>query len=80
MLLQEKIYFKELITTILWFYELKDFLEQLNELKVDDDGINPMGKFSDTTTEITLKTNHTWGYTVFIFNAILQGNVYVSTK
>ena len=37
------------------------FSEQLIDLKVDDYGINPMDKFSGTTTYITLKNHHTWG-------------------
>ena len=44
---------------MLWSYVLKDFSEQLNVLKVDDDEITPTEKFADTTTEITLKiTKH----------------------
>ena len=34
------------ITTMLWPYTLKDFLEQLNELNVYDDRITHMYKFS----------------------------------
>ena len=44
---------------MLWTYALKDFAEQLNVLKVDDDGINLMEKFTGTTTDINLKkTTH----------------------
>ena len=55
MLLNEKIYWSESITTILWTYVLKVFSEQLNVVKVDGDGITPMKNFAGTTTEITLK-------------------------
>ena len=59
LLLQAKRYCTEEINTILWPYELKAFAEQLNELKLVGDGINPMDKFSGTTTDITLKiTTH----------------------
>ena len=34
---------------MLWPYALKAFTEQLNELKVDDDGSNPMEKIAVTT-------------------------------
>ena len=45
---------------MLWSYVLKDFSEQLNVLKVDDDEITPTEKFADTTTEITLKITKHW--------------------
>ena len=54
MLLHAKIYCPEAITKMLCPYALKAFAEQLNVLKVDDDGITPMEKFSGTTTYITL--------------------------
>ena len=40
---------------------MKAFAEENNLLKVDDNGITPMTKFAGTTTDITLKNNHTWG-------------------
>ena len=59
MLLHTKIYLPGEITKKLWNYTIKAFAEQLNELKVDDDGINPMGNFSGTTTYTTLQiTTH----------------------
>ena len=39
-----------------WAYALKYFTEQLNALKLDDDGITPMENFAGTTTYISLKT------------------------
>ena len=56
--MHEQKYCKELITTMLCPYSLKDFSEQLNELKVDDDGIILTEKFSGTATDITLKIHH----------------------
>ena len=59
MLLHKKIYFTEAITTMLWPYEMKNFSEQLNVLKVNDDGITPMENFAGTITDINLKiTTH----------------------
>ena len=55
MILHAKIYWPEAITTILWTYSLNYFAEQLNVLKVYDDGINPMEKFVGTTTYIYIK-------------------------
>ena len=49
-----KIYWPEEITAILWPYVMKALEEQFNELKVDDDGIILVEKFSGTTTYITL--------------------------
>ena len=80
MLLHAKIYWPEAITTMLCPYELKAFACQLNILKVDDDGIIPMEKFSGTTTDIYLKTHHTWGYPVYVLDAIFQGNISGLTK
>ena len=48
LLLHENIYCPEAITTILWPYALKEFSEQLNVIKVDNDGITPMEKFEGT--------------------------------
>ena len=59
---------------MLWTYALKAFSEQLNVLKVDDDGITPMEKFSGTTADITLINHHTRGYKVYVLDKILQGN------
>ena len=47
---------------------MKDFAEHLNVIKVYDDGINPMEKFSFTTIDITLKNHHTWRCTVHVFD------------
>ena len=55
-------------------YELNSFAENLNKLKVDDDGITPMEKFSGTTADITLINHHTRGYKVYVLDKILQGN------
>ena len=41
---------------MLWPYALKEFSEELNKIKVDNDGITPMEKFSVTTKYITSKT------------------------
>ena len=63
LLLHAKRYRPEAITTMLWPYSLEDFTEQLNGLKLDDDGITHMEKFSGTTREINLKNHHTRGCT-----------------
>ena len=59
---------------------MKDFAEQLNELKVDGYVITPMDKFAGTTTDITLKNHHTWGCPVYVLDEILQGNIAGLTK
>ena len=60
---------------MLWPYVLKAFAEELNLLKVGDDGITPMEKFSSTTTDISIKNNHTWGCPVYVLDEILQGSI-----
>ena len=45
LLLHEKKYWSEAITTMLWNYALNAFAKQLNVLKVDDYGITPMENF-----------------------------------
>ena len=65
---------------MLWPYELKAFEEKMNELNIDDDGINTMEKFSGITSEITIKNRHIWGCPVYVFDAILKGNIYGITK
>ena len=76
MLLDAKIYWPEAITTMLWPYALKEFAETFNVIKVNDDGINPMGNFTGTTTDIYIKIFHTWGCPVYFLDVILQGNIY----
>ena len=61
-------------------YKLKNFSEQLNVLKVDDDGINTIENFECTTTDISLKNHHTWGCPVYVLDARLQENISVITK
>ena len=65
----------EAITTMLWPYVMKDFTAQFNELNVNDDEINPMEKFTYTTTDITIKHHHTWGCRVYVLDAGLQHNI-----
>ena len=48
---------------------MKAFAEELNVLNVDDDGITPMEKFSGTTTENSLKIQHTSGCPVYLLDA-----------
>ena len=43
---------------MLWIYAPKEFSEQLDKLKVDNDGVITMDNFVGTKTEITPK-NHT---------------------
>ena len=76
LILHEKIYSPEAITKMLWTHSLKCFVEKLNVLKVDDNGINPMEKFAGTTTYITLKNKHTWVCKVYVLDEILKGNIY----
>ena len=56
---------------------MKASAEQLNELKVDDDGITTMKSFSGTTTDIPLQNKHTWYCTVYVLDATIQFNVAV---
>ena len=56
-------------------YTLKAFVEKLNELNVDDYGINTMEKFAYTTTYIDLKNYQTWGCAVYFLDARLQGKI-----
>ena len=65
---------------MLWTYALKEFSEQLNLLKGDDDGINPMEKFAGTTIDITLKNNHTRGCIVYALDEIFQRHIDVPPK
>ena len=56
-------------------YALKASAEQLNVLKVDDDAITNMRKFSSITTNINLKLFHTWGFPLYVLDARFQGNI-----
>ena len=61
-------------------YALKALSEKSNKLNVEDYGINPMEKFSDTTPEINLENHYTWGCPVYVLDVILQGNISGLTK
>ena len=56
-------------------YEQKAFAKQYNVINVDDDGNTPMEKFSDTTTDITLKNHHPCGYPFYVLDKSFQGNI-----
>ena len=73
--LHAKIYGPESMTTMFWPYELKAFAEQLNVLKVEDDGFIPMQNFSGTTTDINLKNHYIRGFLVYFLGAIIQGSI-----
>ena len=61
-------------------YALKNFSEELNILKVDDNGITPMEKFSGTKPNINLKNHHTYVCPFYVLDAILLGNISGLTK
>ena len=65
---------------MLYPYALKAFAEQLNEIKVYDDGITPMDNFSGTKTDINLKYHHTWDCPVYVLDKRLQGKIYEIPK
>ena len=73
-------YWLEAIATVLCPYVLKNFAEKLNKSKLHDDDITLMEKFTGTTTYITPKNNHTWGYPVYFLGARLQSNIVGITK
>ena len=58
LIIHTKKYLPESITTMLWIYAPKDFSEQLDKLKVDNDGVITMDNFVGTKTEITPKKPH----------------------
>ena len=56
-------------------YVMNSFQENINVLKVGDVGITPMDKFSDTTTDISIKNHHTWGCPAHVLDTRLQGDI-----
>ena len=75
MLLHANIYWPKEIPTLLCPYTLKYFADQLNVIKVDNDGLTPMEKFEGTATDITIKIHHKRGCTVYVLDSILQGSI-----
>ena len=71
----QKMYLIDSITTMSCTYALKVFSEQLNEIKVDNHGLNPLGNFAGTTIYITLKNHHTCGFPFYVSDTRLQGNI-----
>ena len=60
---------------MLFPYVLKYFSEQLNELKVNDDGVTTMEKFADTTSEINPKNHHIWGLPVYVLDSRIHDTI-----
>ena len=56
-------------------YALKAFTYQINELKVNDDGITTMEKFSGKTTYINIKNHHKYGCPLYVLDTRLQGTI-----
>ena len=75
MRLHAKIYGPESMPTMFCPHELKAFAEQLNVLKVDDDGFIPTENFAGTTTKINLKNHHIRGFLVYFLGAIIQVSI-----
>eukprot|EP00957_Ditylum_brightwellii_P211569 15366328-Ditylum_brightwellii.AAC.1 len=71
MLLHTKWYWPEYITTILLPYALKAAEDHCNKYDVDDDGVSPEEKNSNTQIVRNLMDAHTWGCPVYILNACL---------
>ena len=55
--LHSKRYWKEAITTMLWLYVLKSFVEQINDTKAHDGDFNPMENFDGITTDINIPSH-----------------------
>ena len=47
----------------------------MNVIKVYDDGITNMKKFTGTSTGISLKNHHIQGCSVYVLDTILQINI-----
>ena len=65
---------------MLWPCSLKAFAKQLNVLNMDGAGFTPMENFSGTTTDITIKNQHTRCFPVYVLDSIFQGNIVVLPK
>ena len=53
-LLHTKHYYPEAVTTMLWTYEINSLSEQLNSIKLDNNGITSMETFNITKMGNTL--------------------------
>ena len=56
----------------MWSFALKAAEDRRNRLKLDENGLAPIHKFSKAFTNVEIKHWHTWGYPVFILEAKAQ--------
>ena len=61
-----------MITIVLWSYALQATVERHSRLSIDEYGLSPLEKLSNTDEEIVPKDFYTCGYPVFVLDATNQ--------
>ena len=72
LLLHVKRHWPDVIGTILWPFALKAAEDRRNHLKLDENGLAPINKFSRTFVLIDIKSWHPWGCPVFVLDKRAQ--------
>ena len=73
MLLHAKRYWPEYISTMFWPFALLAAADRLNRFDLDENGVSPKEKYTDTKIAHNLRDEHTWGCPVFVLDHRLQG-------
>ena len=55
----------EAITNILWRYAVKDSIQQIYDINMDDAGVIPMDNYYGKINGINLEKQHSWGCPVY---------------
>ena len=74
MLLYDRRYWREDITTMIWRCDIKATGLQPNRFHLIDDSLSPLKIFSGVETTFDLKLRHTWGCPAYIMDAKLQNH------
>ena len=72
LLLHAKQYFLEAITTLLCLYALKAASGQLDNLKMNNNGVTTTETVFSTTIDITLKHQHLWSCPVYMLGTWIK--------
>ena len=72
MLLYDRRYWREDITTMIWRCDIKATGLQPNRFHLINDSLSPLKTFSGVETTFDLKLRHTWGCPAYIMDAKLQ--------
>ena len=79
-LLHAKCKWSDVIDSVLWPFAVQCVVERHNRLSLDEEGLSPYEKFSNTADEIIPTDFHTWGCPVFVLDSANQSGAIRTPK